>query len=180
MLWGSVGGRSHDKQRDAAADKDSNVEDDICLGHLLHPPGRHGVDESSNDCKASHDCDILANSWDVGEVGSNADCSQEQGGSTPLTGSNTCDLTEEVQPSSHPADGSNPVLGREARDGICEIGISARGQCQVECFGYLQYRPPQVGYAETSSETAQAMHMQPEPAISHDHTADALPPARIG
>lgn len=47
---------------------------------------------------------------------------------------------------------------------------------------YLQvkYRPPDVGYADTSSATDVAMHMQPMPAMSQDHTADAGPPAERG
>jgi hypothetical protein len=44
----------------------------------------------------------------------------------------------------------------------------------------VKYMPPDVGYAETISETDKAIHIHPAPEMSQDQTAEAAPPPYSG
>ena len=45
---------------------------------------------------------------------------------------------------------------------------------------HVKYMPPDVGYAETISDTDKVMAIQPKPEMSQDQTAEAAPPPTSG
>lgn len=121
----------------------------------------------------------LADCRFVGEISADGDGSEEKSAGTPLRGGYTSDLSEQIHPARHPRYRGHPWLWHETRNGVFAVGVSI-ARVHVRSIGYSQYNPPQVGYADTSSDTAQAIHMHPDPAISQHHTAAADPPAVKG
>lgn len=92
----------HDQQGNSAGHQDTDVEDDIELGHLLHPVGRQGIDHAGDDGQSSHDTDSVVVGDGVVEVAAHGDSGQKHLGCAVLGRSDTSDLAQEVEPSSEP------------------------------------------------------------------------------
>ena len=93
---------SYDQQRDGTRHKNTDVEDHVEFGHLLHPVGRERVDHTSNYRQGSHDTDSSVVRDGVVEVAAYRDGSQKHLGSAILRGSNTSNLAQEIEPPRNP------------------------------------------------------------------------------
>ncbi len=102
------------EQGDGARDEDGDVEDHVGARQLLHPLGRQRVDEPAEEGEGGHDADGRARGRGVGEVGAHGDGREQELGGSVLGRGDTGDLAEQVEPAVEPADGGDPVRGREA------------------------------------------------------------------
>lgn len=141
----------HDQQSDGAGHEDAEVEDHVELGHLLHPVGRQGVDRAGDDCQGRHDTHSGAIGDGIVEVAAHGDCSQKHLGSAILRRSNTSNLTQEIEPAGQPEKKISARITNDSRGFSYQLMEATQlGGANREI---VKYRPPEVGYAETSSAT---------------------------
>lgn len=123
---------------------------------------------------------------------SDRDCCKKELGGTKFRRRKTGDLTKDIEPSGDPADGWHPFGRCYARNSV--VSGTVRHSNAGSRMRGITYKPPEVGYAETSSATEDceqristvytgdegceltAMHMHPNPEISQHQTADGAPP----
>jgi len=116
----SVNSRSLREKSNAAGDENQDVENDIGLGHLLHPIGRKRVDETADDSQSSHHADDVAGSGVVGESRTHGNGRKEQLSRAIFRRGDTSNLTQKIDPTCYPTDRWDPVLRRQSRHSVVE------------------------------------------------------------
>ena len=109
----------HHQQSDTATHKHSNVKNDIRPRHFLQRSGAHAVQGSVENGHGCHDSHGLVVGRDIREARAHRNGCQQQLSAAILGRGNSCDLTQEIQPATQPADFRNPSLRREIL--ACEV-----------------------------------------------------------
>ena len=91
-----------DQQGNGTGHENTNVENDIKFGHLLHPVGRQRVHNTRDDRKSSHDANGGVSGDGVVEVAAHGDGGQKHLRSTVLRRGHTGNLTKKVKPAREP------------------------------------------------------------------------------
>lgn len=95
-----------DQQRDRASNQNADMENDIRLGHLLHPVGGKRVDHTGDNGKRGHHADSSVCGNFIVEVAAHRDRCEEHLGGSILRRRNASNLAKEVKPTSNPV----PIL----------------------------------------------------------------------
>ncbi len=112
------------QKRDGAGNEYGKVENDIGLGHLLHPIGRQGVYQPAEHRQRSHDPHSLVSGGKPVEVTTNGHSRQQKLSRAILGRGHASNLTEQIYPTDHPADRGHPVFRRQSRNRVVQAAAS--------------------------------------------------------